>query len=153
MENTEKNSPHPKHTTKFTAARRPRPTRDGARRNTFHALAHSPASINPGFVEIGLVQLSQSAKTTNTRPVTMETRSFHRKLRFQRYLPKDFCTARYENKSLKKSFKLFQNPEKKNPGPILGQDRPEKNSAKCLFEAAVCRVLDRHRSTKPTTAP
>ena len=35
-----KKSPHPKHTTKFTAARRPRPTRDGARRNTFHALAH-----------------------------------------------------------------------------------------------------------------
>ena len=26
---------------------------------------HSPASIDPGFVEIGLVQLSQSAKTTN----------------------------------------------------------------------------------------
>ena len=36
-----KNSPHPKHTTKLTAARRPRPTRDGARRNTFHALAHT----------------------------------------------------------------------------------------------------------------
>ena len=34
-------SPHPKHTTKFTAARRPRPTRDDARRNTFHALAHN----------------------------------------------------------------------------------------------------------------
>ena len=26
---------------------------------------HSPASIDPGFVEIGLVQLSQSGKTTN----------------------------------------------------------------------------------------
>ena len=26
---------------------------------------HSPASIDPGFVEIGLVQLSQSVKTTN----------------------------------------------------------------------------------------
>ena len=37
----EENSPHPKHTTKFTAARRPRPTRDGARRNTFRALAHT----------------------------------------------------------------------------------------------------------------
>ena len=33
--------PHPKYTTKFTAARRPRPARDGARRNTFHALAHT----------------------------------------------------------------------------------------------------------------
>ena len=32
--------PNPKHTTKSTAAQRPRPPRDGARRNTFHALAH-----------------------------------------------------------------------------------------------------------------
>ena len=55
--NTEKKSaPHPKHTTKSTAARRPRPTRDGMRRNTSHALAH------PGLVEIGLVQLSQFSK-------------------------------------------------------------------------------------------
>ena len=40
---TQKNPPHPKHTTKFkfTAARRPRPTRDGARRNTSHSLAHT----------------------------------------------------------------------------------------------------------------
>ena len=37
----EKKSPHPKHTTKFTAARPPRPTRDAAGRNTFHALAHT----------------------------------------------------------------------------------------------------------------
>ena len=50
------------------------------------------------------------------------------------------------------SFKLFKNPEKIIPGPILGQDRPEKKSAKCLFEAARFRVLDRHRETKPTTA-
>ena len=34
-------SPQPKHTTKFTASRRPRPTRDGARRNTFYALVHT----------------------------------------------------------------------------------------------------------------
>ena len=27
--------------------------------------SHSPASIDPGFVEIGLVQLTQSVKTTN----------------------------------------------------------------------------------------
>ena len=32
--------PQPKHTTKSTAPRRPRTPRDGARRNTFHALAH-----------------------------------------------------------------------------------------------------------------
>ena len=83
----------------------------------------------------------------------METRCFHKKLEFQRYPPEDTCTARYERKSSKKSFKLFKNPENNNPGPILGQDRPENNSAKCLFEAARFRVLDRHRSTKPTTAP
>ena len=53
----------------------------------------------------------------------------------------------------KNSFKLFKNPEKNNSWADLGLDRPEKNSAKCLFEAARFRVLDRHRSTKPTTAP
>ena len=88
------------------------------------------------------------------RPVTMETRCFHKKLEFQRYPPKDLCTARYERKSSKKNFWNFsKTPNKIIPGPILGQDRPEKNSAKCLFEAAGFRVLDRHRSTKPTTAP
>ena len=86
-------------------------------------------------------------------PVTMETRCFHKKFEFQRYPPKDFCTARYEHKSSKKSFKLFKTPKEVIPGPILGQDRPEKNSTKCLFEAARFRLLDRHRSTKPTTAP
>ena len=39
--NTKKNPPHPKHTTKATAARRPRPTRDGMRGNTSHPLAHT----------------------------------------------------------------------------------------------------------------
>ena len=39
--NTEKNLPHPKHTTKATAARRPRPPRDGARKPKSHALAHT----------------------------------------------------------------------------------------------------------------
>ena len=38
---------------------------------------------------------------------------------------------------LKKSFKLLKKPEKKIPRPILGQDQPEKNSAKCLFEAGI----------------
>ena len=37
----------------------------------------------------------------------------------------------------KKSFKLFKNPENIIPGPIFGQDQPEKNSAKCLFEAGI----------------
>ena len=62
-------------------------------------------------------------------PLTMETRCFHKKLEFQRYPPKYFCTARYEHKSSKKKFQTFQKPrKKKNPGPILGQDEPEKNS-------------------------
>ena len=53
------------------------------------------------------------------------------------------CTALYEHKSSKKTFKLFENPKKKlDYGPILGQDRPEKNSVKCLFEAARFRVLN-----------
>ena len=47
------------------------------------------------------------------RPVTMETRCFHKKLDFQRYPPKDFCTARYERKSSKKKFQTFQKPRKK----------------------------------------
>ena len=36
-----KNPPHPKHTTKSTAAWRPRPTRGRMRGNTSHALAHT----------------------------------------------------------------------------------------------------------------
>ena len=79
-------------------------------------------------------------ETSAVIPVTMETRCFHKKLEFQRHPPKDFCTARYEHKS-----------SKKNPGPILGQDRPEK-TAKYFLEATRFRVLDRHRSTKLTTA-
>ena len=35
-------------------------------------------------------------------PVTMETRCLHKKLEFQRYPPKDICTARYERKSSEK---------------------------------------------------
>ena len=47
------------------------------------------------------------------RPVTMETRCFHKKLEFHRYSPKDFCTARYGHKSSKKKFQTFQKPRKK----------------------------------------
>ena len=35
-------------------------------------------------------------------------------LKFQRYPPNDFCTARYERKSFKKTYKLFENPEENN---------------------------------------
>ena len=38
---TEKSAPPNQNTTKSTAARRPRPTRDGMRGNTSHALAHT----------------------------------------------------------------------------------------------------------------
>ena len=56
--------------------------------------------------------------------------------------------------NLRKKLANFSKPPKKTiPGPIFARDRPEKNSAKWLFEAAGFRVLDRHRSTKPTTAP
>ena len=46
-------------------------------------------------------------------PVTMETRCFHKKLEFRRYLRKDFCTARYEHKSSEKKIQTLQKPRKK----------------------------------------
>ena len=48
------------------------------------------------------------------RPVTMETQCFPKKLEFQRYPPKDFCTARYEHKSLRKKFQTFRKTRKKS---------------------------------------
>ena len=62
------------------------------------------------------------------RPVTMETRCFHRKLEFQRYPPKDFCTARYEHKPSKKKFQTFKNPEKKHSWADLGPRSIDKNN-------------------------
>ena len=58
MESTEKKIAPPKQTTKFMAARRPRPRRRAAK-HVPRVSPHSPASIDPGFVKIGLVQLSQ----------------------------------------------------------------------------------------------
>ena len=46
-------------------------------------------------------------------PVTMGTRCFHKNLKFQRYPPEDFCTARYERKSSKNKLSNFQKPRKK----------------------------------------
>ena len=40
-------------------------SRRRARKHVPRVSPYSPASIDPGFVEIGLVQLSQSVKTTN----------------------------------------------------------------------------------------
>ena len=51
-------------------------------------------------------------------PVTMETRCFHKKVEFQKYPPKDLCTARYERKIFEKKVANFsKNPKKK----ILGR--------------------------------
>ena len=77
-----------------------------------------------------------------------------KKFEFQRYTPNDFCTSCYERKPSNRKVSNFSKiPQKVIPGQILGQDRPEKNSAKCYIEAARFRVLDRHQSTKPTTTP
>ena len=40
-------------------------SRQRATKHAPRVSSYSPASIDPGFVEIGLVQLSQSVKTTN----------------------------------------------------------------------------------------
>ena len=50
-----------------TARDKPRPTR----------IPFSPASIDTGFVEIGLVQLSQSLKTTNVTHTLTDTQVSH----------------------------------------------------------------------------
>ena len=66
IKNRNKSPPHPKHTTKSRAARRPCPTRVGMRgKHVSRISPYSPASIDLGFVEIGLVQLWQSVKTTS----------------------------------------------------------------------------------------
>ena len=66
----------------------------------------------------GFIDLFERSEFLIDRPVTMETRCFHKKLEFQRYPPKDFCTARYEHKSSKKKFQTFRKPRKK---PFLGR--------------------------------
>ena len=62
----EKNPPHRNHTTKPASAQRPQTTsRQLTTKRVPRVSPYSPASIDPGFVEIGLVQLSQPVKTTN----------------------------------------------------------------------------------------
>ena len=59
------------------------------------------------------------------------------RLEFQRYPPNKICTAPAVSTNLrKKSINFSKNPERNIPRPMLGQDRPVKNSDKCLFEAA-----------------
>ena len=77
-----------------------------------------------GFGKIGLhrpiifsdrkMKITRSASDpiiNGLRPVTMETRCFRKEFEFQRYPPKDFCTARYEHKSSKKSFNFSKSPK------------------------------------------
>ena len=70
-----KNPPHAKHTTESTAARRPRPPRESAETHVPRGSPYSPASIDTGFVEIGLVQLSQSVKTANVVHTLTDTQT------------------------------------------------------------------------------
>ena len=48
-------------------------SRRHARKHVPRVSPHSLASIDPGFVEIGLVQLSQSVKTTNVTQTDRQT--------------------------------------------------------------------------------
>ena len=76
-------------------------------------------------------------------PVTMETRCFHKELEFQRYQPKDFCTARYEAPSYRVAKSLFS--ETKN------QDQKSIN-AKICFVSLIGHVGTRAIFSKSTAA-
>ena len=59
--NTEKKTNHEIHSSPATASN----SRRHARKHVPRVSPYSHDSIDPGFVEIGVVQLSQSVKTTN----------------------------------------------------------------------------------------
>ena len=62
----------------------------------------------------------------------METRCYQKTLNFDD-ARNTFCVP-LEHKSSKKKFQtkvLAENKKKHNPGQMLDQDRPEKNSTKC----------------------
>ena len=66
METTEKKIAPPKtHHEIHSSPVTPTNSRRRAAKYVPRVRPHSPASIDPGFEEIGLVQLSQSVKTTN----------------------------------------------------------------------------------------
>ena len=72
--NTEKKSTPPEthheiHSSPATATN----SRPHARKHVPRVSLQPPASIDPGFVEIGLVQLSQSVKTTNVTHTLTDT--------------------------------------------------------------------------------
>ena len=62
--------PHSQHFTRNSVSTRPRPTRDGLRRNKFNAFrSNSPASVDARFVEIDQVRLSQTNDATSRQTV------------------------------------------------------------------------------------
>ena len=76
MESTEKISATPK--THQEIHSRPTIVTNSRRRAAKHdprVSPHSPASTDPGFVEIGLVQLSQSVKTKNVTHTLTDTQT------------------------------------------------------------------------------
>ena len=60
---------HEIHSSPVTASN----SRRHARKHIPRVRPNSPASVDPGFVEIGLVQLSQSVKTTNVTHTDTQT--------------------------------------------------------------------------------
>ena len=76
MESTEKKMTPPK--THHEIHGRPAAATNSRRRAAKHVprvSPHSPACIDPGFVKIGLVQLSQSVKTTNVTYTLTDTQT------------------------------------------------------------------------------
>ena len=73
--NTKKSAPpkthHESHSIQATATN----SRRRAKKHVPRASPYLPASIDPGFVEIGLVQLSQSVKTTNVTHTLTDTQT------------------------------------------------------------------------------
>ena len=69
------------------------------------------------------------------RPVTVETQCFPKKMEFQRYPPKDFCTARYERKSSKKKFQPFRTNPKNHSWADLGPRSAREKLSKMLVRS------------------
>ena len=65
------NTHHETHISPATATT----SRQRATKRVPRVCPYSPASIDPGFVEIGLVQLSQSVKTTNITYTLTDTQT------------------------------------------------------------------------------
>ena len=69
------NLPHPKHHEIDSSPPTATTSRRLARKHVPRVSPYSPAFIDPGFVEIGLVQLSQSVKTTNVTHTLTDTQT------------------------------------------------------------------------------